>query len=243
MTKSLIKILSVLLLCSTANAFADQFADNLGLNLLPVEPSTQVNAASSHTKPPLVIFLSGDGGWATLDKAVGGILQQQGWPVVGWSSLKYYWKQKDPKDVTQDTLAIIDKYQAEFGTQKVILIGYSFGAEVIPFVLNEMPARYRKNVLGAVLLSPSQSSDFEIHVSEMVTSDNQSARYLTLPEVNKQTTVPMLCLYGKEDDAPLHLCPEVKQPNVTVMELSGGHSFDDDYDKVVKLIKGWLKPS
>ncbi|MCD8551898.1 MAG: hypothetical protein LRY74_18280 [Shewanella xiamenensis] len=52
--------------------------------------------------------MSGDGGWATLDKSRwGGILQQQGWPVVGWSSLKYYWKQKDPKDVTQDTLAII----------------------------------------------------------------------------------------------------------------------------------------
>ena len=81
MTKSLIKLLSVLLLCSTANVFADEFADNLGLTLLPVESSTQVKAASSHAKPPLVIFLSGDGGWATLDKAVGGILQQQGWPA------------------------------------------------------------------------------------------------------------------------------------------------------------------
>ncbi|MCS6176837.1 virulence factor [Shewanella baltica] len=240
MNKSFVKILSLMMMfCCSLSVLADDFADSLGLTLLPVANSA--NDKASAKKPPLVIFMSGDGGWANLDQGVSQLLQQQGWPVVGWSSLKYYWKQKDPKDVTQDTMDIIDKYEAEFGTQKVVLVGYSFGAEIIPFVLNDLPLKYRHKILGGVLLSPSQTSDFEVHVSEIVTSSNESASYLTLPEVNKQTTVPMLCLYGKDDDAPKHLCPVVKQPNVTVMELDGGHSFDDDYDKVVTIIKHWLK--
>lgn len=240
MNRILTQTLATLMaLCMSFCALADEFADDLGLTLFPVPVST--NASTNAKKPPLVIFMSGDGGWANLDKGLSGLLQQQGWPVVGWSSLTYYWKQKEPKIVAQDTVAIIDKYEAEFGTQKVLFVGYSFGAEIIPFVLNNMPLKYQQKVIGGVLLSPSLTSDFEIHVSEIITSNNESATYLTLPEVNKQKTVPMLCLYGKDDDAPQHLCPAVKQSNVTVMELAGGHSFDDDYKKVVTIIKRWLK--
>lgn len=236
MNRILTKTLTILMvLCTSYGALADEFADDLGLTLFPVPVTTNTQ------KPPLVIFMSGDGGWANLDKGLSRLLQQQGWPVVGWSSLTYYWKQKDPKRVAQDTMAIIDKYEVEFGTQKVLFMGYSFGAEIIPFVLNNMPFKYQQKVMGGVLLSPSLTSDFEIHVSEIVTSNNESASYLTLPEVNKQKTVPMLCLYGKDDAAPQHLCPAVKQSNVTVMELAGGHSFDDDYKKVVMIMKHWLQ--
>ena len=116
MNKSFVKILSLMMMfCCSFSVLADDFADSLGLTLLPVANSA--NDKASAKKPPLVIFMSGDGGWANLDQGVSQLLQQQGWPVVGWSSLKYYWKQKDPKDVTQDTMDIIDKYEAEFGTQ------------------------------------------------------------------------------------------------------------------------------
>ncbi|MBI3776749.1 MAG: virulence factor, partial [Gammaproteobacteria bacterium] len=37
------------------------------------------------------VILSGDGGWASLDRELAGAITAQGIPVVGWDSLHYYW--------------------------------------------------------------------------------------------------------------------------------------------------------
>ena len=52
----------MMMFCSSFSVLADDFADSLGLTLLPVVSSAdnKVNAK----KPPLVIFMSGDGGWS-----------------------------------------------------------------------------------------------------------------------------------------------------------------------------------
>ncbi len=63
----------------------------------------------------MVVFMSGDGGWAALDKGLSAQLQQHGMPVVGWSSLTYYWKKKDPQQVTADLVRILDDYQSRWG--------------------------------------------------------------------------------------------------------------------------------
>ena len=85
------RILLLLLACSAFSLSAAPVKEDLGLVELPV---AQVSNA------PMVVFLSGDGGWAALDKGLSAQLQQHGMPVVGWSSLTYYWKKKDPEQVT-----------------------------------------------------------------------------------------------------------------------------------------------
>ncbi len=55
----------------------------------------------------MVVFMSGDGGWAALDKGLGAELQRHGMPVVGWSSLSYYWKKKTPDQATADLVRIL----------------------------------------------------------------------------------------------------------------------------------------
>ncbi len=66
----------------------------------------------------------------------------------------------------------------------------------MPFVINRLPEPYRKSLIGAVMLSPSTASDFEIHVSDMVTHD-KAGSYPTQPEVNAIHTLPMLCVQGR----------------------------------------------
>lgn len=124
--------------------------DQLGLTPL---------AVADH-QAPLILFLSGDSGWVKLDKSVGGLLQSQGVPVVGWSSLSYYWKRKTPQQVT-DVERILDVYLPRWHRRQWVLVGCSFGAEIVPFVINRLPERYRQQLVVAAMLSPSTSSDFE----------------------------------------------------------------------------------
>ncbi|MCV3288769.1 AcvB/VirJ family lysyl-phosphatidylglycerol hydrolase [Aeromonas media] len=224
----------LLLICCLVSSFTlpavaaqpSRVGTDLGLVELPV---AQASSA------PMVVFMSGDGGWAALDKGLSAELQRHGMPVVGWSSLSYYWKKKTPEQATADLVRILSDYQSRWGRQRWLLVGFSFGAEIVPFVINRLPQAYRNSLVGAVMLSPSTASDFEIHVSDMVVHD-KAGSYPTLPEVKAIKSLPLLCVQGADDDSPVKLCPHLQQPNVTTVTLPGSHHFDDDYGVLYRSI-------
>ncbi|MGN4990048.1 AcvB/VirJ family lysyl-phosphatidylglycerol hydrolase [Aeromonas sp. 97A] len=218
-------LLSLVLPVSSFAAHAAPVKDDLSLIELPVKQPSDA---------PMVIFLSGDGGWAALDKGLSTQFQLHGMPVVGWSSLTYYWKKKNPEQVTADLERILDDYQTRWQRPRWLLVGFSFGAEIVPFVINRLPEHYRQGLVGAVMLSPSTSSDFEIHVSDMLTHKTRS--YPTEPQVKTIRDLPMLCLQGADDDDDDRLCPRLNQPNVTTVTLPGGHHFDDNYPQLYQAI-------
>ncbi|WP_434667588.1 AcvB/VirJ family lysyl-phosphatidylglycerol hydrolase [Aeromonas sp. NJAU223] len=224
------RALLLLLLCcvfpSVAAPQGPSVKGDLGLVELPVAKASPA---------PMVVFMSGDGGWAALDKGLSAEFQRHGMPVVGWSSLTYYWKKKTPEQASADLARILADYQSRWGRQRWLLVGFSFGAEIVPFVINRLPQHYRDSLVGAVMLSPSTASDFEIHVSDMVIH-NKAGNYPTQPEVQRITSLPLLCLQGAEDDSPVRLCPRLKQPNVTMVTLPGSHHFDDDYGVLYRSI-------
>lgn len=224
----------LLLICCLVSSFTlpavaaqpSRVGADLGLVELPVAQASPA---------PMVVFMSGDGGWAALDKGLGAELQRHGMPVVGWSSLSYYWKKKTPDQATADLVRILTEYQSRWGRQRWLLVGFSFGAEIVPFVINRLPPAYRNSLVGAVMLSPSTASDFEIHVSDMVVHD-KAGSYPTLPEVKAIKSLPLLCVQGADDDSPVKLCPHLQQPNVTTVTLPGSHHFDDDYGVLYRSI-------
>ena len=202
----------------------------------------ELPASTQVADTPLVVFMSGDGGWAALDSGVSKQLRQRGYSVLGWNSLTYYWKKKRPEQVTADLVILLDHYLPAWKKQQVMLIGFSFGAEIVPFVINRLPPELRHKVMGAVLLSPSTSSDFEIHVSEILSSSTQG-QFPTLPEVSRITDITLLCFYGAQDEDPERLCPRLQQANVKSIPLAGGHHFEDDYPLLTRRILGGLAPS
>lgn len=191
---------------------------------------------SKHSSAPMVVFLSGDGGWAALDSGLSAQFVQHGLPVIGWSSLRYYWKKKTPEQVTTDLLRLLNDYQPRWERKSWLLVGFSFGGDIVPFVINRLPEEYRKSLVGAVMLSPSTSSDFEIHVSNIVASDKKGA-YPTTPEVKAIHDIPILCIQGSEDDSPVRLCPKLQQSNVTTVTLPGGHHFEDNYPMLYQVFE------
>jgi type IV secretory pathway VirJ component len=179
----------------------------------------------------MAIILTGDGGWADLDTHIATGLAARGIPTIGWSSLRYYWTARTPDGAAVDLARIIHHYMAQWSVNRVILVGYSFGADVLPFLVNRLPNSLLPHVQSAVLLGLSQTADFEFHVSDWI-GDRRSS-YQTVPEVER-LKVPVLCVRGaNEDDSG---CRSLKGVHIMLREVGQGHHFSGDYAQLVMAI-------
>src|SRR5438105_13422959 len=101
------------------------------LFLATVLPLIQIPPTSG-SSDTLVVFVSGDGGWAAIDKGVSKVFAANGMPVVGLDALKYFWTKRTPDHASRDLGQIIDSSLALYGKAPVVLAGYSRGADGLP---------------------------------------------------------------------------------------------------------------
>ncbi len=189
-------------------------------------PVVVVPAASgAPARDSLAILLSGDGGWAGLDQSVAGALADAGIPVVGLDSLRYFWTARTPAGLAADTDRMIRYYLAKMGKQKVLLVGYSQGADVLPFAVNRLPPATRASVSLVAVMGLSDHALFEFHVSSWLHDDDSGPA--TLPEVDRIAGPPVLCIFGADESDSL--CPKLDPKRVRLVRMSGGHHFDGDY--------------
>lgn len=217
---------------------------------------TPTVAAPAGHDDVLAVFYSGDGGWRDLDKEMGKRLVDRGVPVLGVSCLDYYWRNRSPEQSAQELDALITKYTAQWHKQKVWLIGFSFGADVLPTIINKLSPANRARVVQMVLLSPSQDVNFEVelegyimvrenwfktHLKEIMQSINPVPHYPALPPIAAlDNKPPLICYYG-HDDGDDTVCDDPKLPKwVKVYEMPGDHHFNYDYDDLATRMIGDL---
>ena len=192
----------------------------------------EVPAATPVTRDVMAILLTGDGGWAELDKSVATGLAAAGVPTVGWSSLRYFWSPRTPEQTAADLARVIGRYARAWNKPRVTLIGYSFGAEVLPFLVTRLPPDVSSRVVDVVLLGPGLTASFEFHVAEWF-GGSKPTSYRTVPEIQK-LQLPVICVYGEgETDSA---CPSLKSPNITTIAIGDGHHFGGDYQRLVNVI-------
>jgi type IV secretory pathway VirJ component len=214
----------------TRNAPAPTTMAPSALGDLPViELAAQPGAPPSNT---FAIMLSGDGGWAGLDKDVAAALTADGIPVIGLDSLRYFWSARTPDGLAADLDRMIRYYISRLGKQRVMLVGYSQGADVLPFAVNRLSPDARRNVALAAIMGMSEHALFEFHMSSWVSDDNSGPA--TLPEVDRITDIPVLCIYGEDESDSL--CPKLDPHRFIVVKLKGGHHFDGNYDGLARTI-------
>lgn len=191
-------------------------------------PVVEVNSSGAKS-PYLAVVISGDGGWAGIDREIGAALAKNGIPVAGLNSLQYFWTARTPEGTAADLARILKHYTAEWGKEKVILIGYSFGAEVLPFLMTRLPSELAAKVDEIVLLTPGRSADFEFHLTDWLNVSGSSSLPV-LPEIEKLKNPNLLCIYGSEEDDSL--CPTLNPKLARSWELKGGHHLGGDYDAI-----------
>jgi type IV secretory pathway VirJ component len=196
-------------------------------------PLIEVPAVASADELPLAIVLSGDGGWAGLDKGVAAELAARGLPVVGLSTLKYYWQPRTPEQSAQDVARVMRHYLTAWKRTRVLLVGYSFGANVLPFIVNRLPADLRSHIAGVSLLGLDVNTSFEIRVTGWLPGSSIGEQPVR-PEIEKLQGVPTTCLYGEgEKHDP---CAELAGPTMNAREVGKGHHFSGDYTALAEAV-------
>jgi len=209
-------------------------ADASGLEALPL-----VELPVDKPSKLMAIVISGDGGWRDLDKTIAENLQADGVPTVGWDSLRYFWSRKTPEETAKALALIMKAYMAKWHATKVALIGYSFGADVMPFAYNRLPADLRSHVASMALLGFAQNADFEITVSGWLGAATSEDALPIKPEIAKVPPALIQCFYGEDEDDTM--CPALAASGVEQIKTTGGHHFDGDYDKLAKRILDGLR--
>ena len=183
----------------------------------------------------LAIILTGDGGWANIDKTLGEELAKRGVAVVGFDTLKYFWKRKTPAEAARDLARVIAHYSNLWQRQRVMLVGYSFGADALPFLWNSMDDASRAKVAGITLIGLAEEASFEITVGGWVGIEPAETAP-TLPEIKKIKGPHIVCIYGEEENSDA--CSKLKETGVEVIALPGDHHFDGHYRRLTELVLG-----
>ena len=182
----------------------------------------------------MAVIWSGDGGWRDLDKTIGERLQSEGIPVIGVDSLRYFWREKTPEEIATDLADILRHYQKAWGRPRVILVGYSFGADVMPFAVNRLPEDLRLHIARISLLGLAQNAVFGIHVSDRLLGRTSKDELPVIPEVEKLDLQKVQCFYGAEEEDTA--CTASVFDRAERIETQGGHHFDRNYDALAQRI-------
>lgn len=214
-------------------------------DLVAAQPDTSdlpiVELPATPTRDTLAIIYSGDGGWRDIDKTIGSIFQAKGIPTVGMDSLRYFWSQKTAQQVADDLHEIIATYTQEWNVKNVLLVGYSFGADMLPSAYDKLSPEDRAKIDQVSLLGFSNSGSFEISVSGWLGASGGDG-FPTLPLVSSLKPEMVQCFYGTDEDDTA--CPKLESTGVEVVKTAGGHHFDGDYDQLAgKILDGLARRS
>ncbi|EFM59558.1 Virulence protein [Brucella sp. BO2] len=200
-------------------AMADQDAKNEALPVIDL-PAKGGNADM------VAVFYSGDGGWRDIDKSIGEWLQAHGVHVIGVDSLRYFWSERTPEEIANDTTAMIKKADPT-GKLPVAVLGYSFGADTFPFAWKYLDPSIQDRTRMVGLLGVETTTTFQVSIEGWLGMNGDKD---VVPAIASIPLDRVVCVYGQEEDDTACTADELK--GMDTMKLPGGHHFDENYEPI-----------
>jgi type IV secretory pathway VirJ component len=202
-------------------------ADSAGINGLPVI-EVPVPPDSGRT---MAVLLSGDGGWAAGDKAMAAALVARHVPVAGLDIPSYLAVRRTPDGAANDLGRLLEHYLLAWHMERVILIGYSHGADLAPFMVSRLPGALRDRIALLAMLGLENRAAFEFHLADIVSDIGHQDDVAVLPEVLKLRGTPMLCVRGSTETHSL--CSSLDSSLAQVETRPGGHVISGSEGRAV----------
>ena len=178
-----------------------------------------------------VIFLTGDFGFLNFDKAIVHYLNVKNISVVVLNSKNYFRSEKSPVQLGRDFGFLINQYSRKWNRHKVILMGYSMGAEVIPFAVNQLDEKSKLQLSDIILIAPGQKAIFRLKPTNYLFEEKKGTDIITELVKMKAQKSYIIC-----DDSPY----SIRRKNLDGIcdhdFLGGGHHFGHNYALLSKLI-------
>jgi type IV secretory pathway VirJ component len=175
----------------------------------------------------VAIFLSGDmGSHIGMGPRISARLAADGIPVLDINSLTYFRTRRTPEEATRLIVEAMDHARARWPDRpRILLIGQSYGADMLHVGLAGLPTGLRRRVAFVGLVVPGATVEYRASPGEIFTFLMRADD--ALPSARQLRWVPALCVHGLEERDSL--CPLVRSmPNMQVRGLPGGHPLHHD---------------
>jgi type IV secretory pathway VirJ component len=180
---------------------------------------------------PIAVMLSGNGGWWGIDEGITNGLARAGVTTIGLNSLAYFIHRRTPEKVAETIQRMVAPFRAD---RPIILVGYSFGADVAATVYAHLPDDLRTRISEVSLLGLSREADYAVGFMKVT-----GGRQATIPAVAAISGPHVQCFRGMEEGERSG-CNDVDPQKVEVIAVPGGHHFNGDYDAIARLILNGL---
>ncbi len=196
-------------------------------------PITLIPTALRDTLP-IALFVSGDGGWTSFDQSIAEDLAKKGIPVIGLDAQKYFWKFKTPDVVAADLAKVIQHYAQQWNRRKFILMGYSFGASLVPFIAERFSQPVKNDMQCLFSLSPDETADFEIHITDMLSLGSKKDTYDVVSQIKKVEKLHPICLFGDKENVDVRR--KFANTGVKMLTIPGNHHYNRNANAVADAI-------
>lgn len=220
--RAILTIAVILLAIVTTFAWLGYWSSDPFTTLRPPQYQPGANA-------PVAILLSGDMGFRVgMGPRVAERLVKDGVPVIGVNSLTYFRSTRTPQEATALLISAIRRAQAINPQAKLVMIGQSYGADMLHVGLAGLPTTLRQRIALVTLVVPDATVENRASPSEILTFAMPEAG--ALPTARQLIWTPTLCIYGMKETNSL--CPLLHQSNIHVVGLPGGHPLHGDINAV-----------
>jgi type IV secretory pathway VirJ component len=159
-------------------------------------------------------------------------------PVLGISSPSAFGAHRSQAQVEAIVAGAIRDAIVKTGARQVVMIGQSFGADMVRVGLSALAPELRDRVAAVVLVVPGRDAWFR--------ADPSGIAYHAAPDAGPGSPralawAPLVCIKGAaERDS---LCPLLDGPDLRAITLPGGHFLRNDHALLVGTILGALRPT
>ena len=187
--------------------------------------AVHVYAPRGPAQPIVAVNFSGDMGLRfLLGASTSRGLTQQGIKVVGITSPVLFRSHRTAAEVDAIIADGIRQALARTGAAQVVVIGQSYGADIVQTGLAHLPAELRRKVAAIILILPGDSVYFR--------ADPTGYAYRGRPDsiaaetANMLNWAPLTCIYGAEETDSL--CPQLHVPGASIIAMPGDHNIHHD---------------
>lgn len=198
------------------------------LGLLGTEPIVIFPAQEPHPRVAAV-FLSGDMGFRFgMGEKVAAAIAARGVPVIGVASPVVFGIHRTKEEADAVLAGAVRLALARTGASRVLLLGQSYGADILATTAPDLPPDLRGRVLAIDLTVPAQDVYFR--------SDPVGLAYLgkadawPLLGMRRLDWAPVICVHGLEEQGSL--CPAL-EGRARVIGLSGDHYLGHDAPRLI----------
>lgn len=188
----------------------------------------------------LVVLLTGDGGWANADEKVAQGLQARGGAVIGVNMRAYLGRKRTPDEVGHDVACLAMLYMARWHRDRFMLLGYSRGADLAPFIASRLPQNLRERLNMVALVSPSMRANFQFHFIDLLRDVKRPDDVPLMPEIQQLRGLNVVCIYGRGDDGSP--CPSLDPSLARAVVRDGGHRITGGFDAMAEVLAEGLRP-